>query len=173
MKLRFTINYRTEWGQQLVCCITYLSQDATERTTRLPMQTDDGEQWRAETAVVESRRSPVTSFTYIYKVEDAEGNELRREWALVPRTYSCDPSKNYIMDDQWRDLPLPFHLYSAAYDVTTHHPSPTPRPGSSHRRQPPRLRVVEYGPLPAAGACRRARMDAHVQRRLGGTAHRV
>ena len=133
MKLRFTINYRTEWGQQLVCCITYLSQDATERTTRLPMQTDDGEQWRAETAVVESRRSPVTSFTYIYKVEDAEGNELRREWALVPRTYSCDPSKNYIMDDQWRDLPLPFHLYSAAYDVTTHHLTPnthhlTPNP---------------------------------------------
>ena len=65
MKLRFTIDYRTEWGQQLVCCITYQSQDGSERTVRLPMLTDDGEHWQAETAVVESRRSPVTAFTYI------------------------------------------------------------------------------------------------------------
>ena len=118
MKLRFTIDYRTEWGQQLVCCITYQSQDGSERTVRLPMLTDDGEHWQAETAVVESRRSPVTAFTYIYKVEDSDGRCLRSEWALVPRSYAFDPSKTYVMDDQWRELPLPFHLYSAAYGVT-------------------------------------------------------
>jgi 4-alpha-glucanotransferase len=79
MKLKFTIDYRTEWGQQLVVAITYRSQDGSERQAQLPMLTEDGEHWMAETSVLESRRSPVESFTYIYIVEDAEGKVLRRE----------------------------------------------------------------------------------------------
>ena len=122
MKLKFSINYRTEWGQQLVVNISYMSLDGSCRSVRLPMQTSDGELWQAETAVVESRRSPVSSFTYIYKVEDSGENLLRSEWALVPRTYAFDPSKDYLFHDEWHDLPLPFHLYSAAYAATVHTP---------------------------------------------------
>ena len=122
MKLKFSIHYRTEWGQQLVVAIKYGSKDGTERTARLPMTTQDGDSWAAETAVVESRQHPVSSFTYLYIVEDSEGVELRREWDLVPRTYYFDPSKNYTLDDQWRDLPLPYHLYTNAYATTRHQP---------------------------------------------------
>lgn len=118
MKLKFTIDYRTEWGQQLVVAITYRSQDGSERQAQLPMLTEDGEHWMAETSVLESRRSPVESFTYIYIVEDAEGKVLRREWGLVPRTYAFDSSKTYLLADHWRDLPLNSHLYSAAYETT-------------------------------------------------------
>ena len=64
MKLRFTIDYRTEWGQQLVVALSYHSQDGSERMARLVMQTEDGERWGAETSVLESRRSPIESFTY-------------------------------------------------------------------------------------------------------------
>ncbi len=119
MKLKFSIHYRTEWGQQLMVSMRYGSADGTERTVKLPMNTLDGDTWTAETAVVESRQHPVTSFTYLYIVADAEGNELRREWNLVARCYSFDSSKNYVLCDQWRDLPLPYHLYSSAYAVTT------------------------------------------------------
>ena len=119
MKLRFSIHYRTEWGQQLVAVVSYYQQDGTERQERLPMLTDDGEYWTAETAVLESRRSPVEAFTYIYVVEDGEGRELRREWDGVPRLYACDASKCYRMADHWRDLPLAAHLYSSAYQVTS------------------------------------------------------
>ena len=130
MKLKFTISYRTEWGQQLVVCIKYHHTDGTERTSQLPMLTQDGDHWSAETAVVESRRSPIQTFTYYYIVADANGQELRREWSLVPRTYDFDPSKTYIMPDQWRDTPLPYHLYSLAYEATlgpsTHHLPPSP-----------------------------------------------
>lgn len=118
MKLRFTIDYRTEWGQQLVVVVKYHSQDGSERVVRLLMLTDDGEQWTAETSVLESRRSPIDSFTYYYIVEDGEGEELRREWSFVPRTYAFDPSKTYRLSDRWRDLPLNSHLYSAAYATT-------------------------------------------------------
>ena len=98
---------------------TYISHDGATRSVHIPMLTDDGEQWTAETAVVESRRSPVEWFTYTYIVEDSDGHELRREWNGVPRTYPFDSSKSYRMADCWRDIPLPAHLYTNAYKVTT------------------------------------------------------
>lgn len=118
MKLKFSIDYRTEWGQQLFVALRYRNADGTERSVRLPMQTLDGEHWTAETAAVESRRSPIASFTYYYTVEDSDGHELRREWTLVARNYAFDASKTYVMTDQWRDIPLQQHLYTNAYAAT-------------------------------------------------------
>jgi 4-alpha-glucanotransferase len=37
---------------------------------------------------------------------------------MVPRNYPVDSSKDYVFADHWRDLPLPYHLYSRAYSVT-------------------------------------------------------
>ena len=120
MKIRFSINYRTEWGQQVVIAIDYKSQDGSTRSVRYPMQTVDGEHWTAESTVLENRRSPVESFSYQYIVEDSDEHELRREWSLVPRVYAVDSSKTYIMADSWRDQPLASHLYTSAYATTCH-----------------------------------------------------
>jgi 4-alpha-glucanotransferase len=124
MKLKFSIHYRTEWGQQMAVLISYHHCDGSTRQNRLPMLTDDGELWAAETAVIESRRSAIDTYEYVYVVEDGEGRELRREWNGVTRQYAFDPSKTFRMDDRWRDLPLPAHLYSSAYRVTSHLSSP-------------------------------------------------
>ena len=121
MKLRFSIHYHTEWGQQLMVCLKYAAADDSIRSARMPMTTHDGEYWQGETSVVESRRSPLETFTYYYIVADSDGRELRREWNRVARTYHFDPTKTYVLNDQWRDLPLPYHLYSRAYDVTQRH----------------------------------------------------
>jgi 4-alpha-glucanotransferase len=117
MKLRFSIHYRTEWGQQIVVRLIYKSQDGSARNTELPLTTQDGDHWEGETAVVESRRNPIASYTYYYIVADAEGKELRREWSLVARSYDFDASKTFIFRDQWRDMPLNSHLYTSAYSV--------------------------------------------------------
>ena len=119
MKLGFSIHYRTEWGQQLALLLIYHHQDGTERREHVGMTTTDGDCWTAETSAVESRRSPIDSFSYVYIVEDGQGRELRREWNGVPRCYAFDPSKTCRLDDRWRDLPLAAHLYSSAYRVTT------------------------------------------------------
>ena len=63
MKLRFSIHYRTEWGQQLMAVLSYRYLDGSERSSRVPLLTQDGECWQAETSVVESRRTPITSFS--------------------------------------------------------------------------------------------------------------
>ena len=118
MKLKFTIQYGTQWGQNLYVVITYRSNDGTVKSERLLMVTADGMEWQLETTVLESRKHPISSFSYYYQVEDADGNVLRKEWDAIPRTYYFDSSKSYVMADQWRDVPLQYHLYSKAYLTT-------------------------------------------------------
>ena len=118
MKFKFSIHYRTEWGQQLIVSIVYRTQEGTERVSKLPLMTQDGDFWTGEMAVVESRRSPIDTFTYYYIVADSEGRELRREWTRSARTYAFDEAKTFIFNDLWCDIPLNAHQYSAAYDVT-------------------------------------------------------
>jgi hypothetical protein len=43
MKLKFSINYRTAWGESLHVCIAYHSQDGTVKRYNMVMQTEDGE----------------------------------------------------------------------------------------------------------------------------------
>ena len=122
MKVKFTIQYGTQWGENLYVSISYQSSDRKEKVRHLPMSTDDGLHWELETSAIESRQHPVTTITYYYFVADSEGKELRREWTEVPRTYYFDASKNYIFPDQWRDIPLQYHLYTRAYRVNCHLP---------------------------------------------------
>ena len=114
MKLSFSIQYGTQWGENLHIIIRYISADGTCKQYNLLMTTDDGTQWTLETAALESRQHPISTFTYYYQVEDGEGRVMRREWTQVPRTYPFDSSKSYILSDQWRDIPLQHHLYSSA-----------------------------------------------------------
>ena len=118
MKLKFTIQYGTQWGESMHVVLCCGSQDGTLRTSNLLMTTQDGLWWTLETAVLESRQHPVSTVTYHYQVEDAEGTVLRKEWSQVPRTYWSDSSKNYVFNDQWCDMPLCAHLYSNAYLTT-------------------------------------------------------
>lgn len=118
MKLKFTMLYGTQWGENLYVLITYRSQDGTERSSRLMMTTADGWHWELEVSALVSRHHPVSSFSYLYQVEDAEGRVLRREWDAIPRCYYFDSSKNYVLADQWREVPLQYHLYTNAYLTT-------------------------------------------------------
>ena len=118
MKLKFTIQYGTQWGQNLCVVVTYQSNDGTEKSERLMMVTADGMEWQLETTVLESRKHPISSFSYYYQVENSDGNVLRKEWNAIPRIYYFDSSKNYVLADQWRDVSLQYHLYSKAYLAT-------------------------------------------------------
>jgi len=122
MKLKFTINYNTAWGESMHVVVSYHSQDGTQRQQNLVMLTEDGQLWTLETAALVSRHHPLSHISYRYQVENADGEVLRQEWDMVPRVYFFDASQNYIFPDQWRDRPLPYHLYSDAYRTTQHAP---------------------------------------------------
>ena len=119
MKLRFSIHYRTQWGESLHVSIAFYNQNGTSRSQNLLMQTDDGELWTLETSALMSRQHPLSHITYRYRVENAEGQVLREEWDLVARTYHFDATKDYVFADEWRDRPLACHLYSSAYRVAS------------------------------------------------------
>lgn len=115
MKLKFSIHYRTAWGESLHVVVKFHSQDGTTRRQDLTMLTDNGDLWSIETAALMSRQHPVAYITYHYEVHDGEGRVLRREWDGVPRTYHFDATKDYVFPDAWHDRPLAYHLYSNAY----------------------------------------------------------
>lgn len=119
MKLKFSIQYGTQWGENLYVCITYRSIDGTEKSSRQMMTTSDGWHWNLEISALESRQHPITSFTYFYQVEDGDNHVIRREWTGIPRCYYFDSSKNYVMPDLWREVPLQYHLYTNAYITTS------------------------------------------------------
>ena len=118
MKLKFTIQYGTQWGESLHVVVSYHSSDGTKKSANLLMLTDDGTLWTLETSAVASRQHPIESFSYYYQVEDEEGHVLRREWTMIPRIYHFDTSKSYVLSDLWRDVPIQYHLYSSAYITT-------------------------------------------------------
>ena len=120
MKLKFAIHYNTAWGESLHVVIAYHSQDGTVRHQNLLMQTEDGEQWTLETSALMSRQHPLSHIVYSYQVENGDGQVLRKEWDMIPRIYSFDATKDYVFPDDWRDRPLPLHLYSNAYLTTIH-----------------------------------------------------
>jgi len=131
MKLRFSLQYRTAWGESLHVVLTYKGQNGASRSQNLLMQTNDGEQWAVETSAVHSRQQRIDRIAYHYQVEDEEGRVLRKEWTGVERSYAFDVTKDYSFPDQWRDIPLQHHLYTRAYQATTGTPT-TPF-------EPPRL----------------------------------
>ena len=118
MKLKFSIHYHTAWGESLHVCIDFHSQDGMVRHQNLLMLTEDGELWTLETSALMSRQHPLSHIQYRYQVEDTDEQVLRKEWDMVPRIYYFDATKDYIFPDEWRDRPLPMHLYSAAYQTT-------------------------------------------------------
>ena len=119
MKLKFSIHYNTAWGESLHVTLALHSQDGTVRRQNLLMHTEDGEVWTLETSVLMSRQHPLSHIVYAYQVENGDGDVLRREWDVIPRIYYFDATKDYLFPDEWRDRPLPLHLYSNACVTTS------------------------------------------------------
>ena len=103
MKMKFTIAYKANWGEQLQVDLTYLSRDGYRQNETLPMNTADGYDWVVESQTIANRHHPFTGFVYYYKVVDADGKVIRRESVRSPRAYVYDASKKYLLHDFWLD----------------------------------------------------------------------
>lgn len=116
MKIRFKIQYSTQWGEILHVVATYKTKGGNNRSHNVQMKTSDGISWYAEASVVNSSTDPVITFSYHYQVEDVNGKVKRQECNKISRTYPYDGSKDYLLSDEWSDVPLQNHLYSKAYE---------------------------------------------------------
>ena len=112
MKLRFSIPYTTAWGESMHVFVTFRCRNGKNKTYNLLMQTLTGDFWTAETTIMESQQNPFVSLMYHYQVEADDGYVLRREWNLAKRQFPINSSKNYVFNDQWRDVPFTLPYYT-------------------------------------------------------------
>ncbi|MBR5729724.1 MAG: 4-alpha-glucanotransferase [Prevotella sp.] len=112
MKLKFNIQYNTEWGQAMHLLVKYKTSDGRSHEQDLMMQTQDGGLWWLDVVLMESRQRRIIQLEYVYQVENTEGQVLRREWNQVKRLYATDNTKTFCFSDLWRDVPLNYHLYT-------------------------------------------------------------
>ena len=68
MKLNFSVNYRTAWGESVNVVIDYVCSDGARKRQDIRMTTQDGENWAVETAIVESRHKGIRQFAYHYQI---------------------------------------------------------------------------------------------------------
>ena len=94
MKVRFNIEYRTHWGENL-----YLNYSAEgHEAVQVPMTTTDGVVWSAEPEL------PDATISYYYHVEE-NGRQTRREYPFGSHRFTVDSSKrmNIERNDCWTD----------------------------------------------------------------------
>ncbi len=117
MKLTFTIEYHTQWGESIAVEIETERTGGGRSQSVLPLDTDDGQSWHGHFTLP---ARDVRRFLYRYAVV-RDGHVTRREWDAVPRNFPAQDHLSYVFPDYWRDIPAQSHLYSLAY---THSVSP-------------------------------------------------
>lgn len=117
MRLGFNIEYNTNWGETLSVELRYMRSDNKIRSLMLTMNTEDGTMWHLDTQLnIQGKHLRIMWFEYTYHL--CKGEEiLRTEWNQVPRRYCANNMSDYILHDQWRDYPLPYHIYTSAYSI--------------------------------------------------------
>ena len=116
MKLLFTLDYRTAWGQDLCVEITITRNNGVRKTGRHKLYTQDGWHWNGE-ATITDRDARTFSYRYMVCTGDSV---IRREWNGVRRTFPYDIRRTLILKDFWKDIPRQSHLYSSAYCHCVH-----------------------------------------------------
>ena len=159
MKLHFTIDYHTHWGERIeVVLRMYLPQGKVNECS-IPLDTTDGAQWKGDFVYT---HPAALWFEYLYVVRAGE-QTVRREWKHAWRRLRADMTREYFLPDSWQAIPPCDHLYSAAFcPQQEHEPAEGPVHDSYYDRSVafrihvPQLEEDELpaiiGSIPAIGA---------------------
>ena len=111
MKLHFSIEYLTHWGEDVRVALTLVDAKRKRQEQICPLETRDGRVWSGEVLLSDSH---IRAFSYHYRIYRGE-DVARKEWDFVPRRFRADTTKSYEFPDAWRDVPLFSHLYTSAF----------------------------------------------------------
>ena len=110
MKLKFTLDYKTLFGQALV--LNVLDQDG-QVAVKHPMTCLDGHTWRCEVTTPGAKQGFID---YYYTVQRGDWVE-RHEWHQLPHRLDLAARSASVVNinDRWADLPDDSYLYSSAF----------------------------------------------------------
>ena len=113
MKLSFSLHYYANPGETLHVILKRSPSHGVKKQINIPLTCKGSACWQGEGLFL--LKEPV-DLSYHYEVR--HGIKIcRREWPCKPRHLHLIPSKKeYILNDQWRDLPTDSWLYSSALE---------------------------------------------------------
>lgn len=118
-KLNFSINYQTQWGQDVRVELELHDDKARCKTMVVPLTTHNGVQWTGEAQITEHH---IQLFTYKYVIYQGP-HPMREEWCTVPREFKFQPDATFYFPDAWKDIPFSSYMYSSAFTECVHtHP---------------------------------------------------
>jgi 4-alpha-glucanotransferase len=104
MKLFFSVDYSTSWGQEV-----YVEGSIPELHA-VVMSYADGNMWRLSMDIP----SETDSFTYFYYVKNQEGTVIR-EWGQPHVFEKAEHVSVYHLEDQWMGIPYNSPFFSSAF----------------------------------------------------------
>ena len=113
MKIRFNIEYVTQWGEELRVQLTKIAKDGqTKAMKEIQLDTFDGKTWEGETTF---QNTGAAGIEYKYAMYN-QGELVWTEWEVAPHKLMFDGVTNsYILSDKWRPIPDDLPLFSSAY----------------------------------------------------------
>ena len=125
MNLKFNINYRTRFGEELVLNIINGDSEARYR-----MMTADGERWTFKLNLPAQKHQ--STLVYYYEVERG-GQKIRCEWTTIRHMLELTAvhGASYTVFDRWSDIPEDSYLYSSAFTNCVRGREPQPIQQSS------------------------------------------
>lgn len=114
MNLNFNIDYRTNFGEDLVLNRIEDDKQGGEKISQYRMNTVDGNRWSYQMVLPQNQEN--TIINYFYSVENDSQNR-RKEWLTETHRVELTASKgiSYTLYDHWNDMPEDTYLYSSAF----------------------------------------------------------
>ena len=113
MKIRFSIEYYTQWGEDLRVQLYKVAKNGEKKAVKeCRLDTYDGRLWEGE---ITFQSVGISGIEYKYAMyrDDAL---VWTEWEVAPHKVTFDGITNhYILSDKWRSIPEDLPLFSSAY----------------------------------------------------------
>lgn len=112
MKFHFSIEYRTNWGEEVKLCGSTSELGNNQQRKAISLNTVNGTNWNLE---IDIKLAPSEILSYHYLVVK---NDLiiREEWNAIQRSIFIPKNKStYYVEDSWRNIPQDRCFYSTAF----------------------------------------------------------
>ena len=141
MKIRFNIEYHTQWGEDLRVQLCKIEKSGLRKAVKeCQLETYDGKMWEGEVTL---QSQGIEGIEYKYAMY--RNNALVwTEWEVAPHIVKFDSmTSHYILTDKWRPIPDDLPLFSSAYTECVGAYSDGTTPIDTFYSSTLQLRVVE------------------------------